>query len=354
VTAATDHRIDAIVPAITWNSLTNSLYQNDAFKTAYSALLVLGEVNIGANVIPQLYQGLLTGALTGTLTPAQQELLASRSPQVGSITAPTLLLQAAGDPLFGLSEAQTTAQVLAANGVPVKMVWFCGGHGVCLNPGDAGAAVVQTDTLAWLDRYVKGEASVSTGPVFEWVDQNGQAYSSDLLPSDPAFQGAPVVVSGSGGILPIVPVLGGSGPQPLDVFPYSLTEASKATAALNLTVSGGATTTQIVGAPQLTLTYSGIGTSHHVFAQLVDNKTGLVIGDIVTPVPVTLDGRVHTVTVPLEEVAQTVSPGDTLTLQLTGSATAYENFTAAGVIDVSSMQLALPTVGTAADAMEES
>jgi ABC-2 type transport system ATP-binding protein len=182
--------------------------------------------------------------------------------------------------------------------------------------------------------------------VFEWVDQNGQSHSSNLLPSDSAFYGAPIVASGSGGTLPIVPVLGGSGPQPLDVFPYSLTEASKATRALNLTVTGPATTTQIVGAPQLTLTYSGIGTSQHVFAQLIDNNTGLVVGDIVTPVPVTLDGGVHTVTVALEEVAQTMSPGDTLTLQLVGSATSYENFTSLGVISVSNMQLALPTVGT--------
>ncbi len=354
VTAATDHRIDAIVPAVTWNSLSNSLYQNDAFKTAYSALLLLGEVQIGAHVIPELYQGLLTGALTGTLTPAQQELLASRSPQIQSITAPTLLLQAAGDPLFGLSEAQATAQVLAADGVPVKMVWYCGGHGPCLNPGDAGAALVQTDTLAWLDRYVKGDQSVSTGPTFEWLDQNGQAYSSDLLPSDPAFHGAPVVTSGGGGVLPILPILGGSGPQPLDVLPYSLTEASTATTALNLIVPGDATTTQIVGAPQLSLTYSGVGTSRHVYAQLLDTKTGLVVGDMVTPVPVTLDGQTHTVTVPLEEVAYTMSGGDTLTLQLVGSATSYEDFTSVGVINVTNMQLTLPTVGMGAEATSES
>jgi ABC-2 type transport system ATP-binding protein len=98
------------------------------------------------------------------------------------------------------------------------------------------------------------------------------------------------------------------------------------------------------------MTYSGVGTSSHVFAQLIDNNTGLVVGDIVTPVPVTLDGQTHTVTVALEEVAQTMSPGDTLTLQLVGSATAYENFTSVGVIHVSTMQLTLPTAGAAADA----
>ena len=353
VTAATDHRIDAIVPAITWHSLTTSLYQNGAFKTGWSALLLVDELKIGAHVIPQLYKGLLTGVLTGRLTPAQQALLAGRNPQVGSITAPTMLLQAAGDSLFGLAEAQANAQTLAAGDVPVKMVWFCGGHGICLNPGDAGAALVQKDTLEWLDRYVKGNQSVSTGPIFEWLDQNGHAYSADRLPSDPQFNGTPVVVSGGGGILPIVPILGGSGPQPRDVLPYSLTEAAKARIALNLTIPGGSTTTQIVGAPRLTVTYSGIGLDRNVYAQLVDNKTGLVLGDLVTPVPVTLDGRTHTVTVPLEEIAYTMTPGDSVTLQLVGSATDYEDFTAVGVVHVSSMTIELPTVGAGADATEE-
>ena len=354
VTAATDHRIDAIVPAITWHSLTTSLYENGAFKTAWSALLLLDEVKIGAKVIPQLYQGLLTGLLTGKLTPAQQDLLAGRDPQVGSVAAPTLLLQAVGDSLFGLSEAQDSAKVLGANGVPVKMVWFCGGHGVCLNPGGPGATLVEKNTLSWLDRFVKGDQSVSTGPVFEWLDQNGQSFSSDLLPSDPKFRGAPLVASGRGGILPIVPVLGGSGPQPLDVFPYSLTEATKAAIALNVTVPGGGATTQIVGAPQLSMTYAGIGTSRDIYAQLVDNKTGLVVGDLVTPIPVMLDGRTHTVTVPLEEIAYTMTSSDSLTLQVVGSATDYENFTAVGVINVSDIQIALPTLGADAHARPES
>ena len=85
----------------------------------------------------------------------------------------------------------------------------------------------------------------------------------------------------------------------------------------------------------------------------VDNKTGLVLGDLVTPVPVTLDGRTHTVTVPLEEIAYTMTPDDSVTLQLVGSATDYEDFTAVGVVDVSSMTIELPTVGAGADATEE-
>lgn len=81
-------------------------------------------------------------------------------------------------------------------------------------------------------------------------------------------------------------------------------------------------------------------------AVAVEQRSACRSSDIATPVPVTLDGQTHTVTIALDEVAQTMSPGDTLTLQLVGSATAYENVASVGVIYVSDMQLALPTVAT--------
>ena len=354
VTAAIDPRIDAIVPGITWNSLNSALYPNQAFKSSWATELVLLLTQMGARINPQFYSVILSGDLLGILTPSQQALLASSGPSVlvNNITAPTLLFQGTVDTLFTLQQAVTNAQMLAANGVPVKMVWYCGGHGTCLSTTD-DASVIQKDTLAWLARYVKGDQSVSTGSTFEWVDQNGQHFSSNLLPSNPAFYGAPVLASGSGGMLPIVPILGGSGPQNLAPFPLSLTDGAKASNALNLNVSPPAGT-QIVWAPELTLTYSGVGTSRSVYAQIVDDQTGLVLGNLVTPIPVTLDGQTHTVTVPLNDVAYTAPPGDTLTLQIVGSATPYENLTSVGVINVSSMQLALPAVGAGADAMPES
>ncbi|HUO40569.1 MAG TPA: CocE/NonD family hydrolase [Mycobacterium sp.] len=349
VSAAIDPRIDAIVPAITWNSLNTSFYPNQAFKTAVALLLLLTLAD-GSRLDPQIYYGILTGALTGRLTPAQQALLAARAPEVSNITAPTLLIQGTVDDFFGLQQADTNSQILAADGVPVKMVWFCGGHGTCLSTTDNGS-VVEQDTLAWLDRYVKDDPLAPTFPTFEWVDQTGQYYSSELLPSNPSFHGAPIVVSGGGGILPIVPLLGGSGPQKLATFPYSLIEPSKAKIALNVPIP--TESAQIVGAPQLTLTYAGVGPCRHIYAQLVDDDTGLVVGNQVTAIPVTLDGKTHTVSVPLDEVAYTMTPGDKLSLQLVGSATLFESLTSVAVIDVSSAQLTLPTVGPGADAMAE-
>ena len=91
-----------------------------------------------------------------------------------------------------------------------------------------------------------------------------------------------------------------------------------------------------------------------MYAQLVDDSTGLVLGNLVTPVPVTLDGQTHTVSVPMEMVAQTLKPGESVTLQLVASAFPYETITSLGVLNVSSMTLSLPTANAAAISVSSS
>ena len=48
-----------------------------------------------------------------------------------------------------------------------------------------------------------------------------------------------------------------------------------------------------------------------------------------------LDGTKREVTVSMEDIAYTMDPDDSLTLQIIGSATPFENFTSFGVIDIS-------------------
>ena len=163
VTAAIDHRVDAIVPTIAWNSLTNSLYPNQTFMTSFGALLLLDLVQAGARINPQIYTAALTGDLLGLLSPSDVALLDSSGPGslVSKITAPTLLIQGTVDGLFPLQQAVTNAQLLAANRIPVKMIWFCGGHGVCLDPGvDQAdqASMILADELAWVNQYVNCDA----------------------------------------------------------------------------------------------------------------------------------------------------------------------------------------------------
>ena len=103
--------------------------------------------------------------------------------------------------------------------------------------------------------------------------------------------------------------------------------------------------TEIAGAPTLSFSYQGLGSSRAVYAQLVDNATGFVVGNIVTPVPITLDGRTHTVQIPMGDIAYTVgSASDSMTLQITSSALPYANFTAWGLVNIGNVNLNLPTV----------
>ena len=344
VTAAIDHRVDAIVPTIAWQTLNSALYKGEAFKSSWATLLSAFLNLTFANANPRILAATIYGDLTGEMAQSDQDLLTARGPGdlVKNITAPTLLIQGTADTIFSLQEADDNARALIAAGVPTKVVWFCGGHGLCLNNlfDLTDGALITQRTLEWLNRYVKGDPSVSTGPQFEWVDQRGQWLSSEIYPVP---HGPPIVISsGAGGVLPLIPYLGGSG---VPVIPLGF----KAINAVNLTIPAAATTTYIVGAPELTLTYSGTGSSRHVYAQLVDDTTGLVLGNIVTPIPVTLDGQTHTVSLSLEPVAQTLRPGQTVTLQLVSSAGLYERvIPSLGVLNVSSMQLTLPTADAAA------
>lgn len=83
-----------------------------------------------------------------------------------------------------------------------------------------------------------------------------------------------------------------------------------------------------------------------IFAQLVDERTGTVLGNQVTPVPVVLDGATHQVTVPLEIVAYTATPASDVELQLVATTVSYAQPRLGGSVTMSSVRLTLPTAAT--------
>ena len=218
--------------------------------------------------------------------------------------------------------------------------------------------MVKQATMDWLDRYVKGDLTVDTGPQFEWVDQHGTQFSSNTYPVP---QGTPIVASSTkGGVLPLFPLIGGSGPDlriltagPIGAL-LGIPSGSRAINALNLTIPQATTTTYIVGAPQLTLTYSGTGHEPPRLRTVGRRHHGPGVGQPRHAGPVTLDGETHTITVPMEMVAQTLEPGESVTLQLVASAFPYETITSLGVLKVSSMTLSLPTANAAAISVSSS
>ncbi len=228
------------------------------------------------------------------------------------------------------------------------MLWFCGGHGVCLtNPGDTGR--IQRDTLAWLARYLKRQTGVNTGPGFEWLDQNGRSYSAPSYP----LPAAGALHGHGGGTLQLLST-GGSGPVTLTPSESGGVvgalggsfAAGKATNAVNVSIASPKHGSVVLGAPELTFKYTGTAPNSDVriLAQLLDKTTGKVLGNQITPIPVTLDGHSHSVSLPLELVTATVTHSSQLALQLVAQSTLYNTHPQGGPISFSGVKVSLPLV----------
>jgi ABC-2 type transport system ATP-binding protein len=348
VAAGIDPRIDAITPENTWNSLNASLYPDNTWRTSYGSVLYLALVITGARVNSLVPRAVLTGNLFGWMSQTAQAALASSGPTalLNTLAAPTLLTQGIQEALFPLRQSLDNAENILGNGsgTPVKVAWYCGGHGVCQDPQNPDQkAILLADTLNWLTQYVKRTGTPADAiPNFQWFDQLGGYYFSDKLPFQSGFNDRPdITATSTGGLLPVVPVLGGS--NSFFALPYSLGGGSVARNAINVPVEVGPGT-QVVGAPAVSITYEGLGTTRAVFAQVVDDSTGRVLGNVVTPVPVTLDGRQHTLTMDLSDIVYTNASADsrTLTVQITSSATAFENFTSFGLMTISDISVTMP------------
>jgi ABC-2 type transport system ATP-binding protein len=332
VAAGIDDRIDAIAPSIAWNSLLTSLYKAETVKGGWASVL-FASGNATGRLDPHIQSAYLSGATTGTLSAEDRAWFESRGPGdalVRKIRAPTLLVQGTADTLFTTSEAIRNYGILRRNHVPVKMLWFCGGHGTCLT-GSGPAGHFEQAVITWLRKYVAMRLSLKTGPGFEWLADDAVWRSS---PSWPPQRGTPIVANGSG-TLAVNPADAASG-QP--------TAAGPAANAVNVPIP--AATAQVVGEPRLRLTYSGTGTATHVFAQIVDEKRNVVLGNQVTPLPITLDGASHTITRSLEGVAASMTPAGRYHLQITGGSLVYGPVRGLGAITIAGAHLELPTVGT--------
>ncbi len=347
VLATQDCRVDAIVPTIAWHSLSTSLYKADTVKQGWGDQLYGFAKNFKLD--PHITSAYESGHATGAISAEDAAWFRSRGPgdAVSKITIPTLFIEGTVDTLFTLDEAVTNYEVLKAKGVPIAMIWFCGGHGVCLTQaGDEtynGRAAID-----WLARYVKQEAAITTGPGFSTVDQNGDRFTSDSYPPAP---GAPVTAKGSGSLalaattIQVAHPVAGAPAAALGSIANAITPA-KATNGLDVSIDF-AKPALVLGAPKLTVTYKGTSPPGEkptrVFAQLVDPTTGLVLGNQITPMKVEADGASHTLTVPLELVVFSATAGSKLTLQLVASTVAYAQPRLGRNVDFTAIAVELPT-----------
>lgn len=350
VSAAIDQRIDALVPEGSWHSLLTSLFKDGAVKAGWLSLICgIGEASAlgdglffgpaglqATGTSEPLRRACLEILAVGDVSPASRQWFADRGPGalLDRVRVPTLFAQGTADALFPLSEAIQSYDVLRRNGVPVKMMWYCGGHGECLTPKGDPLHVARA-ALRWLDRWLKRNATIDTGPSFEWIADDGRWRSG---PDFPLAAAGTQDATGEA-TLAISPLdSAGSG---------AVTHASPATInAANTRLGPLSPGDDVIGAPRLRLAYRGTAVPARTFlyAQVVDVRGGRVAGVQVTPIPVLLDGRARSVERPLEALALAGAAGTDLRLQITPGTTVYGRQLSTGLVRLQRIEASLPLV----------
>jgi len=347
IAAAQDPRIDAIVPDIGWQSLTTALRRGGSVKTGWLAPLcgldvvpnaVDGEAN-ETQVKPvtagdELKAACIEG-VRGALSVGSRTWIADHGPGslIEQIRAPTLIMQGTTDTLFPLDQGSEAFAALRASHVPVKMIWYCGGHVECdSDPGDP--RTLARAGLAWLNRWLRQDPAVDTGPTFEWLADDGIWRSG---PDYPLASIGAVDGVGSGSIKI------GAGDSPLRGLGRA---AAPARNAVDVRLAAPRIEADLVGNPRVRLVYRGTAKPARtfVYAQVVDGEADRVLGGLATPLPVILDGRERTVQRPLEAIAEHGGPASLYRLQITPGAATYELQRSKGRISVYGAFGSLPLV----------
>src|SRR5438445_1025010 len=377
--AAYDPRIRVVVPIVTWNSLVRSFLPNDTapsapqpgvFKQAWASVFLgglsglssgslRGGMPLAASPCPAFVDAVCAAyvatAEAGQAAPEALALMAASSPSsvMSRIKVPTLLVQGESDTLFDLSEAAASQAAIAANGAPVKTVWIPGGHSAlpALNAGST-AQRIQSLAGAWFDRWLKADASVSTGPAFEWYDAATRRYVAGATPAGGASR--TLFLSSDGrltdqaqsarpGVLPFMNPAGGqpaalsqdptggffSGLPPLDIPGQN---ASFETAPLPRAV-------EVVGSPHLRLRLSSSTSELVAFVKVEDIATDATVtlpGGLVGAIRLTglTPGVPKDVDVTVPALAHLFKAGDRIRLVLAATDSAYANQRTAAIYGI--------------------
>ena len=188
--AGLDKRVDAIVPAFTWNRLDQALFPQyrvagatesladvtpvggtGVFKQGWASRLFSSggpTPNGGAGGDPicgrftaELCSGYRQAAETGQVSAALVDLLTESGPALvlADITAPTLIVAGEDDTLFPLDQADANLRGLPA-ATPARLTWVAGGH-----DGDMSVDALLADLRSWFGRYLNG-GEETTDPAF--------------------------------------------------------------------------------------------------------------------------------------------------------------------------------------------
>ncbi|MFF7456115.1 alpha/beta fold hydrolase [Kitasatospora sp. NPDC008115] len=200
--SAYDSRIDAVASAITWWNLADALFPqgvrgsgaiDGVFKRLWAGIFFTtgsvgdlgpsggaarpalapdqggGQVGCG-RFLDELCRMYDRVATSGRADPEAVALLDRSSPSsvAERLKAPTLVIQGQQDSLFPLDQGDAIARAVAANGAPVAVDWFAGGHDGATDT----SARVDTRMVGWFDRYLKDDGG-DTGAGFRVTRTGG-------------------------------------------------------------------------------------------------------------------------------------------------------------------------------------
>lgn len=225
MTAALDHRIDAVSANITWNNLSKDLFPQNSNDPSYGPYKKFWAGTLFALAsLPNAFGGecgtfsanwcraFKDAVATGMPTVADQKLLIASSPSTiaSQIQAPTLLMQGEADSLFPLRDSIANAQAIhsAHPQTPISMIWHSGGH----DGGTDESKRLQQATLHWFDKYLRNK-SISF-PTFQVTDTNGSIslvdssvipkfLQTNSLPIDISYSSIPITTPFTALIAPI-------------------------------------------------------------------------------------------------------------------------------------------------------
>ncbi|GAA1394397.1 CocE/NonD family hydrolase [Kitasatospora putterlickiae] len=191
--SAYDSRIDAVASAITWWNLADALFPqgvrgsgaiDGVFKRLWAGIFFTtgsvgelgpsggaarpalapeqggGQVGCG-RFLDELCRMYDRVATSGRADPEAVALLDRSSPSsvAERLKAPTLVIQGQQDSLFPLDQGDAIARAVAANGAPVAVDWFAGGHDGGTDTSDR----VDARMVDWFDRFLKSDGPKGDG-----------------------------------------------------------------------------------------------------------------------------------------------------------------------------------------------
>ncbi|MET8626682.1 alpha/beta fold hydrolase [Kitasatospora sp. NPDC004669] len=377
--SAYDHRIDAVATQITWWNLADALFPqgvqgsgaaDGVFKKLWAGIFFTtgsaapgsagglgpsggaprggagpqpttdGQVGCGRflDSLCQMYDRVATA---GHADPEAVALLEKSSPSsvAAQLKAPTLVVQGQQDSLFPLDQGDRIARAVAANGAPVAVDWFAGGH----DGGTDTSARVDDRVTAWFDHYLRGRGN-DTGPAFRvtrtgGVDSTGfqavlRGASADRYPGLAGTGSRSIELAG--GEKPVANPPGGA-PPGISTLPGigALSQAASLGAGLSLDFPGQNaafdsapldTPLHLTGQPTVPVKVTADRPDAVLFAKLYDvgpDGKSVLPQQLAAPLRVTGADAGRTVTVQLPAVDHTFPTGHRVRLVLASTDLAY-------------------------------